>query len=97
MVDSYLYKLHRAQERPYHQSPEEGFPYTELSSPAEFAALGVLEDLLDRRGIKIEFRHVDYDVRQEIVETLTKIIESAYTNFDQLETKALGIRREIEN
>jgi hypothetical protein len=42
------------------------------------AALAVLSNLGDRRGIKHELHNIDMDVRQEIVETLSKIIELAH-------------------
>lgn len=50
--------------------------------PARRAALGVLDDLGDRRGIKWGLEDVDADVRTEIVESLTAIIRAA---FDQRE------------
>lgn len=43
----------------------------------EAAALAVLYDLSDRRGIKQELACVDLDVRGEIVETLSELILAA--------------------
>ena len=46
-------------------------------SPQRQIALGVLEDVLDRRGIKHEFEQVDSDVIQEILsawEEITRVI-----------------------
>ena len=45
---------------------------------AEEAALGILCDLCDRRGIKQELRNVDTDVREEIVCALADIIREVY-------------------
>jgi len=42
------------------------------------AALAVLSNLGDRRGIKHELDNVDMDVREEIVDTLSKIIGLAH-------------------
>lgn len=97
MANHYLRELHRGQRYPYHQDPEAGFPYTELKSAAHYAALGVLADLHDRRGIRQELDEVDYDVRQEIVESLTGIIEDTFANFDKLENKSLGDPNEIKD
>lgn len=44
---------------------------------AHAAARGILADLLDRRGIKHEFKQVDEDVRQEIVASIAAIIRLA--------------------
>ena len=41
------------------------------------AARGILADLTDRRDIKTGFANVDEDIRQEIVQTLSDIIETA--------------------
>lgn len=43
----------------------------------EVAALGILADLNDRRGIKQEFANVDAPVREEIVESIADIIKQA--------------------
>lgn len=42
------------------------------------AARGVIENLMDRRGIKNGFYGVDHDVRVEIVQTLAGIIRMAH-------------------
>lgn len=44
---------------------------------AHRAALGVLADLLDRRGVKQELEQIDGDVRAEIVAELAAIIRVA--------------------
>lgn len=44
---------------------------------AEAAALGILYDLNDRRGIKHELGQVDGDTRAEIVATMASIIRAA--------------------
>lgn len=97
MAKSYRRELRRGQRYPYHQNPEAGFPYTEIQSAAHYAALGVLADLNDRRDIRQELDLVDYDVRQEIIESLTGIIEDAFAKFDKLENKALGVDCEIKD
>lgn len=44
---------------------------------AHMAALGVLADLLDRRGIRQELEQIDGDIRAEIVTELAAIIRVA--------------------
>lgn len=61
--------LDTALQYPYHGRPPKDW--------AEHAALGVLNDLNDRRGIKHELSAVDEEVRAEIVETLAGIIRQA--------------------
>ena len=46
-------------------------------TPELRAAYGVLSCLLDRRGIKEALEEVDFDIREEIVETLAGIIKEA--------------------
>lgn len=54
---------------PYHgRAPADAF---------ELAALAVLADLTDRRGVKHELSNIDDDVRQELVQSLTNIIRAA--------------------
>lgn len=43
----------------------------------ELAALAVIADLTDRRGIKHQLENIDDEVRQEIVASLTAIIRKA--------------------
>lgn len=54
------------------------FPYNSRQPIdwAEKAALSVLNDLSDRRGIKHELDAIDYDVREEIVITMAAIIRN---------------------
>jgi len=56
-------------------------PYDEgegkTSPPARLAALGILDDLLGRRGIKHALLDVDLDIREEIVDTVVEFIEAA--------------------
>jgi hypothetical protein len=40
------------------------------------AALVIIQDCLDRRGIKHEFRNIDEDVLDEIADTWAEIIRS---------------------
>ena len=54
---------------PYHGKPPTDW--------AERAALGILYDLSDRRGIKHELAAVDEGVRVDIVEALATIIRAA--------------------
>lgn len=61
--------LKHGNEYPYHDRPATDW--------AERAALGVLADLTDRRGIKHELRNIDADIRVEIVESLAAIIRAA--------------------
>lgn len=42
----------------------------------ELAALAVIADLTDRRGIKHQLENIDDDVREEIVADLTAIIRA---------------------
>lgn len=46
---------------------------------AERAALGVLADLCDRRGIKHELQDTDDDIKEEIVTSLAAIIRLAHS------------------
>jgi hypothetical protein len=63
---------------PYHGKPPVDW--------AEAAALGILRDLNDRRGIKHELAEVDDDVRGEIVETMAAIIRAARDAAPQTES-----------
>lgn len=57
------------------------FPYAEEFAPtdaADKAALGILANLCDRRGVKQELRAVDDDVRQELLRDVAEIIRAAY-------------------
>lgn len=56
--------------------PFHGKPPTD---DAERAALGVLANLCDRRGIKHELNNTDDDIKDEIVTTLAAIIRKAFT------------------
>jgi len=58
------------------------YPYNEREpiDNYELAALGILANLNDRRGIKQELRNVDLDVREEIVTSLADIIREAMIN-----------------
>lgn len=49
---------------------------------AEWAALGVLADLCDRRGIKQELYDTDDDIKEEIVTSLAAIIRMATSDGD---------------
>jgi hypothetical protein len=64
-------RLAHGEKWPYHSKPPTDW--------AERAALGVLADLMDRRGIKQELRQIegDEDITQEIVITLADIIRTA--------------------
>lgn len=59
---------------PYHGKPPVDW--------AERAALGILYDLSDRRGIKHGLADVDREVRVEIVETLAATIRAAAPSGD---------------
>jgi hypothetical protein len=61
--------LDHGNEFPFHEKPATDW--------AERAALGVLADLTDRRGIKHELRNCDDDVKAEIVESLAAIIRAS--------------------
>lgn len=58
------------------------YPYDEKDGAdrdwAEVAALGILSDFSDRRGLKHELREIDLDIRQEIVATMAAIIRAAH-------------------
>ncbi len=58
----------------------EEFPFNDhkATDKAEKAALAVLTDLTDRRGIKHEFNGCDPDVKEEIVTTMASIIRAVY-------------------
>jgi hypothetical protein len=55
------------------------YPYNERDPVHnyELAALGILANLNDRRGIKQGFYGVDLDIREEIVTSLADIIREA--------------------
>jgi hypothetical protein len=55
--------------------PFNGRPPTD---DGERAALGVLADLCDRRGIKHELQDTDDDIKEEIVKSLASIIRAAF-------------------
>jgi hypothetical protein len=57
------------QEYPYNDRPPK--------DKYEVAALGILADLNDRRGIKHELADVDVSIREEIVESMANIIRKA--------------------
>jgi hypothetical protein len=62
-------------------SPEDWDGSTPLPEPIDWArraALGVLANLGDRRGIKHELQEIDHDIRVEVVETLAEIIRLAH-------------------
>lgn len=67
------FSVKSAQERPYDGR--------KATSREHLAALAVIEDLLDRRGIKHEFDNIDADVRMEIVNDLTEVIKLALTAY----------------
>lgn len=63
------FRIAQGTQSPYHeQAPTDKY---------EAAALGVLADLGDRKGIKWELEGVDLDVRKEIVASLAQIIKEA--------------------
>ena len=65
------------------------FPYVEgfaAGDQAEAAALGILANLCDRRGIKHELQAVDEDIRREIVTTMAEIIRAAALNNGESKT-----------
>lgn len=72
---------------PYHGKPPKDW--------AEVAALGVLADLCDRRGIKQELRPIrgDEDLSIEIVESLAEIIRTAQKDLNLHLLSALKILR----
>jgi len=55
------------------------FPYVHVDNPdwATKAALGILYDLSDRRGVGNELELIDEDVRQELLEAQASIIRAA--------------------
>lgn len=62
---------------------------------AERAALGVLYDLCDRRGIKHELREVDGDARKDIVESLSRIIRAALPEGREQEDPAKALAAKL--
>lgn len=80
-----LFELTHGVQFPYDSESEEGgdalgLPPAgyEVVDWAHAAALGVIHDLRDRRGIKWEFNKVDLDVRKQIVASLAEIIREAH-------------------
>lgn len=71
MSDYAKHRLEHGEKYPYHELPPADW--------AERAALGVLADLGDRRGIKHELNEPDLDVKAEIVATLADIIRCAHS------------------
>lgn len=63
-------RLGQGAKYPYHGKPAEDW--------AERAALGVLADLCDRRGIKHELQDTDADIKREMVKSLAEIIRAAH-------------------
>lgn len=72
MSDIARIRLEQGERRPYNNRPPKDW--------AERAALGVLADLCDRRGIKHALRPIegDEDITEEIVTSLAAIIRLAY-------------------
>lgn len=73
MTDIADIRLQQGERNPYNHRPPVDW--------AERAALGVLADLCDRRGIKHELREIegDEDISEEIVVSLAEIIRRAQT------------------
>lgn len=77
MSDNAVY-LEVARMNPYHGKPAKDW--------SERAALGVLANLLDRRGIKHELAQIegDEDITDEIVYSLAEIIRLAHQEGESL-------------
>ena len=82
------------------------FPYSyrgrrrkPITDPAELAAVGVLADLGDRRGIKWELEGIEHDspdVAREILIRLTRIIRRAYERMPATEAGRAALRAQGE-
>lgn len=78
-IDMANFRINHGVEYPYH-SPEKGRkPKINEDDFASKAAAGILDDLLDRRGIKYELGGCEHDIKKEIFNSLRNIIEVAYT------------------
>ena len=66
---------------PYHRTAD-GEAY-EPEDWCERAALGILYDLGDRRGVKHELERIDADVRADLVRDLSDIIRTAHAEADR--------------
>ena len=74
-IEGYKRSIQRGIEYPY-DGDDEGQSPVPLT-PERVAAYGVLTDLLDRRGIGHALDDIDYEIKEEIVETLAGIIKEA--------------------
>lgn len=70
MSDKAFRDLRSGTEYPYHHRAPTDW--------CEKAALGILRDLSDRRGIKYELDAVDDNTREDIVHALSDIIRTAF-------------------
>ena len=57
--------------------PEVGFVPVDMNTAIPYAVDRIVEDILDRQGLKHEWRQIDTDIRDEICQTWQGLIESA--------------------
>ena len=69
--------------RLYDQHNLEELKSYEGTEPARRAVLGIIDNLVDRRGIKEALNEVGRDVREEMIETLTQIVATSYRQNDR--------------
>lgn len=71
-VGVYVLRWH---ERP--SQPEVGFIPVDMSVAIPWAVDRIVEDLLDRRGLKHEWRQMEPDIQDEVCQTWQRLIEGA--------------------
>lgn len=74
-INQYKRSIQSGKESPYDRN-EDNETHKPLT-PERIAAYGVLNDLMDRRGIKWALEEIDFEIREEIVENLAGIIKEA--------------------
>lgn len=62
--------------------PEVGFAPVDLSAAAATAVEGIVRDILDRQGLKHEWRQTDEGIQNEICQAWQDIIEDALEESD---------------
>lgn len=57
--------------------PDVGFVPVDMDEAIPYAIDRIIEDILDRQGLKHEWRHIDPDIQDEICQTWQRLIENA--------------------
>ncbi|MCP0918032.1 hypothetical protein MUB04_15950 [Acinetobacter indicus] len=74
-IDGYKRSIRFGKDSPYDRNEDNEMP--KPLTPERIAAYGVLNNLMDRSGIRSALEDIDLDIREEIVESLAGIIKEA--------------------